>query len=50
MVTSAPLKMIVLDQRIGLVPLRSDLPEVDTALVIHPCALLDALSAVFTFL
>ncbi|MFD5095013.1 helix-turn-helix domain-containing protein [Amycolatopsis thailandensis] len=49
-VTTAPLKMIVVDQRIGLVPLRSDLPEVGTALVIHPCALLDALSAVFTFL
>ncbi|MBB5857568.1 helix-turn-helix domain-containing protein [Amycolatopsis umgeniensis] len=49
-VTTAPLKMIVVDQRIGLIPLRSDLPEVDTALVIHPCALLDALSAVFAFL
>ncbi|OXM54561.1 helix-turn-helix domain-containing protein [Amycolatopsis alba] len=49
-VTSAPLKMIVVDQRIGLVPLRADLPEVGTALVIHPCALLDALSAVFSFL
>ncbi|ANN19508.1 transcriptional regulator TrmB [Amycolatopsis orientalis] len=49
-VTTAPLKMIVVDRRIGLVPLRSDLPEVGTALVIHPCALLDALSAVFSFL
>ncbi|KFZ80355.1 transcriptional regulator TrmB [Amycolatopsis sp. MJM2582] len=49
-VTSAPLKMIVVDQRVGLVPLRSDLPEVGAALVIHPCALLDALGAVFAFL
>ncbi|GAB3726875.1 LuxR family transcriptional regulator [Amycolatopsis oliviviridis] len=49
-VTSAPLKMIVVDHRVGLVPLRSDLPDVGTALVIHQCALLDALSAVFAFL
>ena len=49
-VTIAPLKMIVVDRRVGLVPLRSDLPEVGAALVIRPCALLDALSAVFDFL
>ncbi len=49
-VTVAPLKMIVVDRQSGLVPLRSGLPVLGSALVIRPCALLDALSALFGFL
>ncbi|MEU5261161.1 helix-turn-helix domain-containing protein [Amycolatopsis sp. NPDC021455] len=49
-VARAPVKMILVDQDFGLVPLRSDLPEVRTALVIRRCALLDALGALFGLL
>jgi DNA-binding CsgD family transcriptional regulator/predicted DNA-binding transcriptional regulator len=49
-VADAPLKMILVDRDFGLVPLRSDLPEIRTALVIRRCALLDALEALFGLL
>ncbi|MFE0115322.1 helix-turn-helix domain-containing protein [Amycolatopsis sp. NPDC059019] len=49
-VSHAPLKLIVVDAHVGLVPLRSGSPQVGTALVVHPCSLLDALSALFGFL
>ncbi|WIY00857.1 helix-turn-helix domain-containing protein [Amycolatopsis mongoliensis] len=49
-VPSAPLKMILVDHDVALVPLRSDLPVVGTALVIRRCALLDALGALFGLL
>ncbi|MGW3965783.1 helix-turn-helix domain-containing protein [Amycolatopsis sp. NPDC005003] len=49
-VPEAPLKMILVDRDVGLIPLRSDLPEIRTALVIRRCALLDALSALFALL
>lgn len=46
-VTGAPLKLIVVDGKIGLVPLRSDQPMVGAALVVHPSTLLDALISLF---
>ena len=49
-VAGAPLKMILVDGDVALVPLRSDVPVVRTALVIRRCALLDALGALFGFL
>ncbi|WP_290056827.1 helix-turn-helix domain-containing protein [Amycolatopsis solani] len=49
-VPEAPVKMILVDREFGLVPLRSDLPEIRTALVIRRCALLDALGALFALL
>lgn len=49
-VPEAPVKMILVDREFGLVPLRSDLPEIRTALVIRRCALLDALGALFSLL
>ncbi|GAA4524471.1 helix-turn-helix domain-containing protein [Amycolatopsis samaneae] len=49
-VSHAPLKLVVVDRRIGLVPLRSGTPQVGTALVVHPCSLLDALATLFDYL
>ncbi|MBY8851563.1 helix-turn-helix domain-containing protein [Saccharothrix longispora] len=46
-VPDAPLKMILVDRHLGLVPLESAAPEPVTALVVRPCALLDALGALF---
>ncbi|GAA3464723.1 helix-turn-helix transcriptional regulator [Saccharothrix longispora] len=46
-VPDAPLKMILVDRHLGLVPLDSTAPEPVTALVVRPCALLDALGALF---
>ncbi|MGM1064861.1 helix-turn-helix domain-containing protein [Saccharothrix sp. Mg75] len=45
-VVGAPLKMVLVDRRFGLVPLDSAAEPV-TALVVRPCALLDALGALF---
>ncbi|QWF83496.1 helix-turn-helix domain-containing protein [Amycolatopsis sp. CA-230715] len=46
-VTGAPVKLIVVDGKVGLVPLRSDQAMIGAALVVHPSALLDALTALF---
>lgn len=43
----APLKMIVADHHLALVPLHSNAPTVEIALVVHPSTLLDALGALF---
>jgi DNA-binding MarR family transcriptional regulator len=44
-----PMKLAVFDRRIALLPLSVD-QLVDSALVVHPCALLDALIEMFTLL
>lgn len=44
-----PMKLAVFDRRIALLPLAVD-QLVDSALVVHPCALLDALIEMFTLL
>ncbi|MEU6151939.1 helix-turn-helix domain-containing protein [Actinosynnema sp. NPDC047251] len=46
-VPDAPLKMILVDAHLGLIPLDSAAPELGTALVVRPCTLLDALGALF---
>ncbi|AXB42295.1 hypothetical protein A4R43_06935 [Amycolatopsis albispora] len=38
-VTEAPLKLILVDDTMALVPLHSQAPSVEAALVVHPCAL-----------
>ncbi|MBN6042075.1 transcriptional regulator TrmB [Amycolatopsis sp. 195334CR] len=49
-VTDAPLKLILVDDAMALVPLHSHAPSVEAALVVHPCALLGALRSLFEFL
>lgn len=44
---SLPLKMVMGDRRIALIPLRTEPSVVEVAMVIHPSALLDALHALF---
>ncbi|GAB2643746.1 LuxR C-terminal-related transcriptional regulator [Kribbella swartbergensis] len=44
-----PMKLAVFDRRVALLPLSVD-QLVDSALVVHPCALLDALIEMFTLL
>ncbi|MFI7064234.1 LuxR C-terminal-related transcriptional regulator [Kribbella sp. NPDC050124] len=44
-----PMKLAVFDRKMALLPLSVD-QLVDTALVVHPCALLDALIEMFTLL
>ncbi len=44
-----PMKLAIFDQRIALLPLAVD-QLVDSALVVHPCALLDALIEMFNLL
>ncbi|QFZ20244.1 helix-turn-helix transcriptional regulator [Saccharothrix syringae] len=46
-VAEAPLKMILVDGQIGLIPLDSAAADLRTALVVRPCTLLDALAALF---
>lgn len=47
LVPSLPLKMVMGDRRIALIPLRTEPSVVEVAIVIHPSALLDALHALF---
>ncbi|WP_020666368.1 helix-turn-helix domain-containing protein [Amycolatopsis nigrescens] len=46
-IAEAPIKMILADTLLGLIPLRSGAPTLSSALVVHPSALLDALDAWF---
>ncbi|WP_332461429.1 helix-turn-helix domain-containing protein [Amycolatopsis aidingensis] len=46
-VANAPIKMILADNRLGLIPLQSESPTLNSALIVHPSALLDALDALF---
>jgi len=47
-VAEAPMKMILADRHLGLIPLHTDRPTITSAVVVHRSALLDALSALFT--
>jgi hypothetical protein len=42
-----PVKLVIVDDRLAFVPVKTSQHRVDTALMIHPCDLLDALSALF---
>lgn len=42
-----PLKLVLVDDRLALVPVKTSLHRIEAALVIHPCALFDALAALF---
>ncbi|MEU5694915.1 helix-turn-helix domain-containing protein [Actinosynnema sp. NPDC020468] len=46
-VPDAPLKMILVDGSVGLIPLDSAVPASGAALVVRPCTLLDALGVLF---
>ena len=46
-VAEAPMKMILADRHLGLIPLHADRPTTTSAVVVHRSALLDALSALF---
>jgi len=43
----APTKLILADDRIGLIPLQAAPPTIESIVVVHPSALLEALSALF---
>jgi sugar-specific transcriptional regulator TrmB/DNA-binding CsgD family transcriptional regulator len=43
----APIKLILADRRLALLPLRSDPHAIESVLVVHPSALLEALDALF---
>jgi DNA-binding IclR family transcriptional regulator len=49
-VAEAPMKMILADRHLGLIPLRTDRPAITSAVVVHRSALLDALGALFACL
>jgi DNA-binding Lrp family transcriptional regulator len=49
-VAEAPMKMILADRDLGLIPLRTDRPTITSAVVVHRSALLDALDALFACL
>lgn len=42
-----PLKLVIVDDRLAIVPVKTGRSRVDAALMIHPCDLLDALVALF---
>lgn len=42
-----PLKMVLVDDRLGIVPLQAAPTVIDTAVIVHPSGLLTALSALF---
>lgn len=46
-ISDAPMKMILADRRLGLIPLRSGSPTLTSAVVVHSSALLDALGSLF---
>ncbi|WP_214414813.1 helix-turn-helix domain-containing protein [Sphaerisporangium fuscum] len=46
-VTDAPLKLWIADEALALIPIRNGNYPIDTAFVLHPSALLDALIALF---
>jgi Sugar-specific transcriptional regulator TrmB len=43
----APTKLILADDRIGLIPLQAAPPTIESIVVVHPSALLEALAALF---
>ncbi|HVQ90805.1 MAG TPA: helix-turn-helix domain-containing protein [Mycobacteriales bacterium] len=45
--SSVPVKMVIADARIGLLPLQTQPAAIESAIVVHPSALLRALSALF---
>lgn len=47
---SLPVKMVLADGRIGLLPLHTDPAAIESAIVVHPSGLLRALSALFEVL
>ena len=47
MTGEVPLHLLLVDDRLALMPLRQDRPRTDGLLVVYPCALLDGLSALF---
>ena len=47
MTSEVPLHLLLVDDRLALMPLRQDQPRTEGLLVVHPCALLDGLSALF---
>jgi DNA-binding CsgD family transcriptional regulator len=42
-----PLKLMIIDDRCALIPIRTGHRRVDASFVVHPCSLLDALIALF---
>lgn len=44
---SVPMKMFMADQEIAIIPLQRDPEEIDSAVLVHPSTLLDALHALF---
>ncbi|MBP2705582.1 hypothetical protein JOL79_17355 [Microbispora sp. RL4-1S] len=47
---SVPMKMLLVDDDLGLIPLRATPRVLDSCIVVHPSALLDALSTLFEML
>lgn len=47
MTGQVPLHLLLVDDRLAVLPLRQDRPRTDGVLIVRPCALLDALSALF---
>jgi sugar-specific transcriptional regulator TrmB/DNA-binding CsgD family transcriptional regulator len=45
--TEAPVKLILSDRRLALLPLQSNPTMIDSVVAVHPSAILDALSALF---
>jgi sugar-specific transcriptional regulator TrmB/DNA-binding CsgD family transcriptional regulator len=49
-VPEAPVKLILSDRRLALLPLQSDPTMIDSVVAVHPSALLDALASLFELL
>ncbi|GII32893.1 helix-turn-helix transcriptional regulator [Planotetraspora mira] len=47
---NVPMKMILSDEDLGLIPLRATPRVLDSCILVHPCSLLDALSTLFEML
>ncbi|GII57117.1 hypothetical protein Pth03_55060 [Planotetraspora thailandica] len=47
---NVPMKMILGDEDMGLIPLRATPRVLDSCILVHPCSLLDALSTLFEML
>lgn len=45
--TEIPIKMMLADRQIGMLQLHGDPDAIDSAIIVHPCGLLDALHALF---
>jgi DNA-binding CsgD family transcriptional regulator len=46
-VSGLPMKLLVVDRRLGLVPLRQGEPRFESAIVVHESPLLDAIASLF---